>query len=124
VKQDADGDLIYVERSADIIKHKAFRVSASEVEAVLQDHPTVIGPAWWVCRTQRSVSGSRRLWSSRKTPGEWAVRIFSTGAETDWLPTRCRATSNSGYAAQVKGGKAPAQRDPRRRTQKTDQRKN
>ena len=43
VRQDADGDLIYVERSADIIKHKAYRVSASEVEAVLQDHPTVIG---------------------------------------------------------------------------------
>jgi long-chain acyl-CoA synthetase len=43
MKQDADGDLIYVERSADIIKHKAFRVSASEVEAVLQDHPTLIG---------------------------------------------------------------------------------
>ncbi|HSO17880.1 MAG TPA: AMP-binding protein, partial [Desulfosarcina sp.] len=38
-----DGELIYMERSADIIKHKAFRVSASEVEAVLQDHPTVIG---------------------------------------------------------------------------------
>jgi long-chain acyl-CoA synthetase len=37
------GELIYVERSADIIKHKGFRVSASEVEAVLQDHPTVIG---------------------------------------------------------------------------------
>ena len=43
VKQDPDGELIYVERSADIIKHKAFRISASEVEAVLQDHPTVIG---------------------------------------------------------------------------------
>jgi long-chain acyl-CoA synthetase len=43
VRQDADGDLIYVERSADIIKHKAYRVSASEVEAVLQNHPTVIG---------------------------------------------------------------------------------
>jgi long-chain acyl-CoA synthetase len=43
MKQDPDGDMIYVERSADIIKHKAFRVSASEVEAVLQDHPTVIG---------------------------------------------------------------------------------
>ena len=43
VKQDDDGELIYVERSADIIKHKAFRISASEVEAVLQDHPTVIG---------------------------------------------------------------------------------
>ncbi len=37
------GELIYMERSADIIKHKAFRVSASEVEAVLQDHPTVVG---------------------------------------------------------------------------------
>ena len=43
VKQDEDGELIYVERSADIIKHKAYRVSASEVEAVLQNHPTVIG---------------------------------------------------------------------------------
>jgi long-chain acyl-CoA synthetase len=37
------GELIYMERSADIIKHKAYRVSASEVEAVLQDHATVIG---------------------------------------------------------------------------------
>lgn len=43
VKQDENGELIYVERSADIIKHKAYRVSASEVETVLQDHPTVIG---------------------------------------------------------------------------------
>jgi long-chain acyl-CoA synthetase len=43
VRQDADGEFSYVERSADIIKHKAYRVSASEVEAVLQNHPTVIG---------------------------------------------------------------------------------
>ena len=43
VRQDADGELIFVERSADIIKHKGFRVSASEIEAVLQDHHTVIG---------------------------------------------------------------------------------
>ena len=43
VKMDSDGQLVYIERSADIIKHKAYRVSASEVEAVLQDHPTVIG---------------------------------------------------------------------------------
>lgn len=43
VRQDTDGEFAYVERSADIIKHKAYRVSASEVEAVLQDHPTVIG---------------------------------------------------------------------------------
>ena len=43
VKQDEKGELTYVERSADIIKFKAFRVSASEIEAVLQDHPTVIG---------------------------------------------------------------------------------
>jgi long-chain acyl-CoA synthetase len=43
VSMDSDGQLIYVERSADIIKHKGYRVSASEVEAVLQNHPTVIG---------------------------------------------------------------------------------
>jgi long-chain acyl-CoA synthetase len=43
VKKDEDGELYYVERSADIIKHKGYRVSASEVESVLQDHPTVIG---------------------------------------------------------------------------------
>jgi long-chain acyl-CoA synthetase len=43
VRQDDDGELYYVERSADIIKHKAYRVSASEVESILQDHPTVIG---------------------------------------------------------------------------------
>ena len=43
VRQDEEGELVYVERSADIIKHKGYRVSASEVEVVLQDHPTVIG---------------------------------------------------------------------------------
>lgn len=43
VFQDTDGQLVYVERSADIIKHKGYRVSASEVEAILQDHVTVIG---------------------------------------------------------------------------------
>ena len=36
-------ELHYVERSADIIKYKAYRVSASEIEAVLQDHEAVIG---------------------------------------------------------------------------------
>ncbi|MHC4513898.1 MAG: class I adenylate-forming enzyme family protein [Planctomycetota bacterium] len=43
VAQDENGEIRFVERTADIIKHKAFRVSASEVEAVLQDHPTVVG---------------------------------------------------------------------------------
>jgi long-chain acyl-CoA synthetase len=43
VKQDEKGEIYYVERSADIIKYKAYRVSASEIEAVLQDHHTVIG---------------------------------------------------------------------------------
>ncbi|MCX5871914.1 MAG: AMP-binding protein [Deltaproteobacteria bacterium] len=43
VTQTPDGQIIYVERSADILKHKGYRVSASEVEAVLQDHPVVVG---------------------------------------------------------------------------------
>jgi long-chain acyl-CoA synthetase len=42
VSRRPDGELVYMERSADIIKHRGYRVSASEVEAVLQDHPTVI----------------------------------------------------------------------------------
>lgn len=37
------GELQYVDRRADIIKHKGYRVSASEIEAALQDHEAVIG---------------------------------------------------------------------------------
>ena len=43
VTMDADGLISYIERSADILKHKGYRVSASEIEAVLQDHEAVIG---------------------------------------------------------------------------------
>ncbi|MBI4768610.1 MAG: AMP-binding protein, partial [Deltaproteobacteria bacterium] len=43
IRQDEKGELYYVERLADIIKYKGYRVSASEIEAVLQDHPTVVG---------------------------------------------------------------------------------
>lgn len=43
VTMDGDGELRYVDRTADVIKHKGYRVSASEIEAVLQDHPAVIG---------------------------------------------------------------------------------
>ncbi len=43
VRNDDKGEIYYIERSADIIKYKGYRVSASEIEAVLQDHPTVIG---------------------------------------------------------------------------------
>jgi long-chain acyl-CoA synthetase len=43
MKASEDGELEFVERTADTIKYKAYRISASEIEAVLQDHPTVIG---------------------------------------------------------------------------------
>jgi len=43
VRIDQDGELSYVDRQADVIKHKGFRVSCSEIEAVLQDHRAVIG---------------------------------------------------------------------------------
>jgi long-chain acyl-CoA synthetase len=38
-----DGQLAYVDRGADIIKYKGYRISCSEIEAVLQDHPGVVG---------------------------------------------------------------------------------
>ncbi|MCP4657731.1 MAG: long-chain fatty acid--CoA ligase [bacterium] len=40
---DGGGEIRFMERTADVIKHKGYRVSASEIEAVLQDHPTVVG---------------------------------------------------------------------------------
>ena len=43
VRVDSDGQLYYVDRSADVIKYKGYRVSCSEIEAVLQDHTAVIG---------------------------------------------------------------------------------
>jgi len=37
-----DGQLYFVDRGTDIIKYKGYRVSASEIEAALQDHEAVI----------------------------------------------------------------------------------
>lgn len=42
VKADANGFYYFVDRTADTIKHKGYRVSASEIEALLQEHPTVL----------------------------------------------------------------------------------
>ncbi len=42
MSMDEDGHLYFVDRTVDTIKHKGYRVSASEIEAVLQEHPAVI----------------------------------------------------------------------------------
>jgi long-chain acyl-CoA synthetase len=42
VRRDEDGFLYFVDRTVDTIKHKGYRISASEIEAVLQEHPAVI----------------------------------------------------------------------------------
>ena len=41
VRIDEEGFLYFVDRTVDTIKHKGYRVSASEIESVLQDHPAV-----------------------------------------------------------------------------------
>ena len=43
VQRGNDGQLYYMDRSADVIKYKGYRISCSEIEAVLQDHPAVVG---------------------------------------------------------------------------------
>ena len=43
MSMDEDGNLYFVDRTVDTIKHKGYRVSASEIESVLQEHPAVIG---------------------------------------------------------------------------------
>jgi len=42
VRRDEEGYLYFVDRTVDTIKHKGYRVSASEIEAILQEHPAVI----------------------------------------------------------------------------------
>lgn len=39
---DAQGWLFFQDRSVDVIKHKGYRVAASRIEVVLQEHPAVI----------------------------------------------------------------------------------
>jgi long-chain acyl-CoA synthetase len=42
MRMDSDGNLYFVDRTIDTIKHKGYRVSASEIESVMQEHPAVI----------------------------------------------------------------------------------
>jgi long-chain acyl-CoA synthetase len=42
VKMDDKGFFYFVDRTADTIKHKGYRVSSSEIEAALQEHPAVL----------------------------------------------------------------------------------
>jgi long-chain acyl-CoA synthetase len=42
VTMDESGNVYFVDRTVDTIKHKGYRVSASEIEAVLQEHPAVV----------------------------------------------------------------------------------
>lgn len=43
VQVDRDGWFFFQDRSVDVIKHKGYRVAASRIETVLQEHPAVIG---------------------------------------------------------------------------------
>jgi long-chain acyl-CoA synthetase len=42
IRTDEQGWFYFVDRTADTIKHKGYRVSSSEIEGVLQDHPAVL----------------------------------------------------------------------------------
>jgi len=42
MSMDDDGNLFFVDRTVDTIKHKGYRISASEIESVLQEHNAVI----------------------------------------------------------------------------------
>ncbi|MDZ7700266.1 MAG: class I adenylate-forming enzyme family protein [Deltaproteobacteria bacterium] len=43
ISRDEAGHLYFVDRTVDTIKHKGYRVSSSEIEAILQEHQAVIG---------------------------------------------------------------------------------
>ena len=42
VRMDESGFFYFVDRTADTIKHKGYRVSSSEIEAAIQEHPAVL----------------------------------------------------------------------------------
>lgn len=42
LRKDEKGFFYFVDRTADTIKHKGYRVSSSEIEAALQEHPAVL----------------------------------------------------------------------------------
>lgn len=42
VRMGGDGEIEFIDRRADLIKHKGYRVSAARVESILQDHPAVV----------------------------------------------------------------------------------
>ncbi|RLI53142.1 MAG: long-chain fatty acid--CoA ligase [Candidatus Thorarchaeota archaeon] len=42
MQMDKEGNLYFVDRTVDTIKYKGYRISASEIESVLQDHPAVM----------------------------------------------------------------------------------
>ena len=42
VRLDEAGHMYFVDRTADMIKHKGYRISASEIEAAIKDHPAAI----------------------------------------------------------------------------------
>ena len=42
VKMSPEGEIEFIDRRADLIKHKGYRVSAARVESILQDHPAVV----------------------------------------------------------------------------------
>jgi long-chain acyl-CoA synthetase len=42
VRLDEQGYMYFVDRTADMIKHKGYRISASEIEAAIKDHPAAI----------------------------------------------------------------------------------
>jgi long-chain acyl-CoA synthetase len=42
LRTDDQGWLYFMDRSADIIKHKGYRIAAAEIERVLQEHPAVV----------------------------------------------------------------------------------
>ena len=42
MRVDEEGRMYFVDRTADMIKHKGYRISASEIEAAIKDHPAAI----------------------------------------------------------------------------------
>ena len=93
MRMNEEGELEFMERTADTIKYKAYRVSASEIEAVLQDHPTVIGACCVGIPDARVGERIKAIVVLKEdAKGVGSRRAVRSGAGTASPPTRYRTT--------------------------------
>lgn len=121
MSMDANGNLFFVDRTVDTIKHKGYRVSASEIESVLQEHPAVIAACAVGVPDKKVGERIQAYVVLREVSRAPPAMSLSNGAAGPWSPTKSPTTSSSGICcpnpkwASCCGGKSAARKSAGRK---------